>query len=300
MRLERIVIGTDFSDTAIAAASWRAVLAPDAGVTFVHGVEPADRPGLFTRRVPPAETVERAACDFATQRLAEIAAEFGAQKPRTIVRVGKPSRVVCEVATEEHADLVIIGAHGERPRPKPFLGTTADRIVRLAPCSVLVARSAPNAPRRLLVPVDDARITSTLLEWTRDVAGVLDAEITLLHVWSNAIYSHVASMALATADNEAKAREEIRAEIDGEASRWLEQAVSAGVSRERVKALVKHGKAGEVILETADAMDADLIVMGRQGSGLVAPALLGSTVSAVLREATSAVLVVAESNKRDT
>ena len=45
----------------------------------------------------------------------------------------------------------------------------------------------------------------------------------------------------------------------------------------------------------AAEMSADLIVLGRRGSGLIVPALLGSTVGTVLHGATCPVLVVVES-----
>lgn len=295
MELQRIIIGMDFSDAAIDAAAWAKTLAPDADVTLVHAIEPADRPRFLDRRLPPPEEVEGAAREFATRRLDELVKTFGASAARTLVRVGKASEVVCEVARDERADLVIIGPHGARPRPTSFFGTTADRIVRLAPCSVLVATHAASPPRRLLVPVDDAEITPTLLEWASDLANVSNSDITLLHVWSNAVYSHVASMAHATSTNAAEARDDIQAEIAAEANRWLDQLVGPGTHRDRVNALVKHGRVGDVVIEVAQSIAADLIVLGRQGSGLIAPALLGSTVGAVLRNAPCSVLVVAKS-----
>ena len=51
------------------------------------------------------------------------------------------------------------------------------------------------------------------------------------------------------------------------------------------------GQAGEVLLRLAAAQDADLIVIGRRGHGLVASLLLGSTSEYVVRRATVPVLV---------
>ena len=173
----------------------------------------------------------------------------------------------------------MIGPHGDRPRPRKFLGTTAERVVRTSPVPVLVATNPPaGRPRRMLVPVDDSAITPVILEWVRDLAATFDADVTLLHVWSNAVYSHVASMSYATTKGEEAAQREINKELHDSAIQWLDKLARTRVTAERVAAKVTYGKPGDAALEAATAMSADLIVLGRRGSGLVAPALLGSTV----------------------
>jgi nucleotide-binding universal stress UspA family protein len=54
--------------------------------------------------------------------------------------LGPAWHVICRVATERHADLVVIGAHGHAVLLDRVLGTTASRVVAHAPCSVLVCR----------------------------------------------------------------------------------------------------------------------------------------------------------------
>lgn len=54
--------------------------------------------------------------------------------------LGPAWHVICRVAGERHADLVVIGAHGHAVLLDRVLGTTASRVVAHAPCSVLVCR----------------------------------------------------------------------------------------------------------------------------------------------------------------
>ncbi|HEY9225907.1 MAG TPA: universal stress protein, partial [Gemmatimonadaceae bacterium] len=179
------------------------------------------------------------------------------------------------------------------PRPTKLLGSTADRIVRQSPVPVLLATNpGKSRPQQLLVPVDDADVTTHLLSYVHDLAAALDANVTLLHAWSNSLYSYVASMSHATTKNEAQARADIDKEMAAEGKRWLEELARTGLPQDRVNAMVTYGDAGDATLETADKIGADLIVMGKQGSGLVAPALLGSTVGTVLHGARCPVLVV--------
>ena len=64
-------------------------------------------------------------------------------KPKIVVEHGESIyNVILEVAQEADVDLIVIGSH--RPAMKDYLlGTNADRVVRHANCSVLVARDLP-------------------------------------------------------------------------------------------------------------------------------------------------------------
>jgi nucleotide-binding universal stress UspA family protein len=56
-----------------------------------------------------------------------------------VCREGRPADVLCDVASERGAGLIVIGTHGY-DRIDRVLGTTAARVTNLAPCSVLVVR----------------------------------------------------------------------------------------------------------------------------------------------------------------
>ena len=295
-RLESIIVGVDFSTPAIKGAEWASEhFAPGAALTLAHVIEPPDRPRFASRLVPSPDDTIALAREDAEIRMRDTAAFLTATTPRCEIRVGRPHAEIAALAHELRADLVVIGPHSDRPRTSKFLGTTADRVVRTCPVPVLVATSPPaGRPQHILVPVDDSAITPTLLAWTYHLAELFDADVTLLHVWTNAAYSHVASMSHATSASESEARTEIEKDLREAGMYWLNELTRTGIDRERVTPIVSHGNAGEVALETASVAHADLIVLGRRGSGLVAPALLGSTVATVLHGARCPVLVVTE------
>ncbi len=62
-----------------------------------------------------------------------------AYRGECITRLGQPADVICELAEELDADLVVIGSHGYGGIDR-VLGTTAAKVVNRAPCSVLVVR----------------------------------------------------------------------------------------------------------------------------------------------------------------
>jgi nucleotide-binding universal stress UspA family protein len=57
-----------------------------------------------------------------------------------MVRAGEPYEVINRLARREQVDLVIVATHGRSGLKRLFLGSTAGRVLRHAPCPVLVVR----------------------------------------------------------------------------------------------------------------------------------------------------------------
>jgi nucleotide-binding universal stress UspA family protein len=56
------------------------------------------------------------------------------------VHEGAPWREIDRVAREKSVDLIVMGTHGRRGLPHALLGSVAEKVVRTAPCPVLVVR----------------------------------------------------------------------------------------------------------------------------------------------------------------
>jgi nucleotide-binding universal stress UspA family protein len=78
------------------------------------------------------------------RRLAEVEREATAAGPgvavERLVQDGEPAHVVARVARERGCDLIVIGSHGRTGLERLLMGSTAEHIVRLAPCPVLVVK----------------------------------------------------------------------------------------------------------------------------------------------------------------
>ncbi len=70
---------------------------------------------------------------------AALARERGVQI-HAVKRIGHPARALVDYAKEAGLDVLVIGHTGHSALWGSFLGTTADKVVRHAPCSVLVVR----------------------------------------------------------------------------------------------------------------------------------------------------------------
>jgi len=76
----------------------------------------------------------------AEEKLARVAAQFSGCKVRTVVCVGRAPWEIVRLAEAEAVDLIIITTHGYTGLRHVLLGSTAELIVRHAPCPVLTVR----------------------------------------------------------------------------------------------------------------------------------------------------------------
>ena len=61
-------------------------------------------------------------------------------RPSLRIGHGKPYREILGVATEDAADLIVMGVHGRNPLDVALFGSTTNHIVRQATCPVLTLR----------------------------------------------------------------------------------------------------------------------------------------------------------------
>ena len=93
--------------------------------------------------LPPSalpEMLEAHARDDLAERARAVPPELLA---KTAVKIGVPWQAICREATEEDADLVILGSHGYGGIDR-LIGTTASRVVHHADRPVMIVRDRPN------------------------------------------------------------------------------------------------------------------------------------------------------------
>jgi len=63
-------------------------------------------------------------------------------RAKTMVVAGPPYRQIVRYAQEHHADLIVMGTQGLTGLDRLIMGSTAERVVRTAPCPVVSIRAA--------------------------------------------------------------------------------------------------------------------------------------------------------------
>jgi nucleotide-binding universal stress UspA family protein len=89
----------------------------------------------------PAEVLQ-ALLDAAEWRAAQVAEHLQTcpAQVRKTVRLGGPAAELVATAREQDCDLMVLGAHEPAPGAEPSLDTVPDKVLRYAPCSVLLVR----------------------------------------------------------------------------------------------------------------------------------------------------------------
>lgn len=144
-----ILLATDFSEPARHATEHAAALARAFGARLhlLHVVEEMGYwEGFDLRHFPTPEVYEelRESARIALEDLREEAA--GPEGAETLVREGKPSLEILRAAAEIPADVIVVGSHGQSGLAETLFGSTAEKVVRKAPCAVLVVRHPEHAP----------------------------------------------------------------------------------------------------------------------------------------------------------
>lgn len=289
MKLERIVVGMDFSDQAMEAARWVAKhFAPDAELILAHVIEFPEPPTFLRSALPTSHNVEENAKQGAEQRLREVGLEIGAEKIWTEVRVGRPSDQIAAIAEEHGADLIVTGEHGTTGGIRGMLGSTAEFLARTSPVPVLLAHRVPaGAPTRILLPTEESPLMDTALSWGRFLAEKLGATADGLYVINSTLVGRMRLVSSVTRTDE------LEKGLIEDATRWLQERLdAAGITEELGSGTVIVGDPAREILAWAEREGADLIVLPTRGSGGVRQRLIGSVARSVIRGASCPILIV--------
>jgi len=135
---ERILVPVDFSDQSLGALQTARMLAGDdaSRLCVLHVPEP-----LHVDWHADTTAIQKEAHKVVRDVLAKfVRAEFGDAEPKSLFIPGKPVDVIVKHATTMKADLIVLGTQGRTGLPRALIGSVAERVVRHAPCAVLVVR----------------------------------------------------------------------------------------------------------------------------------------------------------------
>lgn len=188
-QIENILYATDFQHDAKLALPYALSVARayQSKIYVLHVVDlsPFSGPGPTSA----LRAVEAQAIREAKEAVLELSPLFGQIPNEVLIRKGDVWKEVSDVVAENAIDLIVLGTHGREGVSKVILGSVAERIFRRAPCPVLtIGPKIQGDPDRfallhsILIPTDFSPESFAAVSYASILAQGQQARIYLLHV----------------------------------------------------------------------------------------------------------------------
>lgn len=289
MNHPHIMVATDLLPKSRPALERAAVLARTRGanVTLVHVVP-----------VEPWEEEAAARSQEALEQMTQIVDDpmwAGVAQLDTLISSGSPGRVLLEIATANHVDLLVLGPHEKRTFRETLTdniaGTVATRLLAAKTCPVLIVRESARCEyMRVLMALDLTPTASAAIRAAESMMIEPRADASVLHAF-DAPYMGL----IEHGDPGLGMSSRYKSLWSSHATvsvRSLLRRASSDFSRYGIQ--IDDATPARAILNAIDLQEPDLLVMGTRGRGPLRRALLGSVANEVLEAAWCDVFVVPE------
>lgn len=302
--IRNILLTTDFSDLARSAYPAAAALAEKfgAGLRLVHVLEPLPPHYYLSLE---GGSVGLPMDDFAVEVKKRLETEsrdkaFGPLPVAAeLVVDAVPVQGILDVIRNQHIDLVCTSSHGYTGWKRAFLGSFAEKLVRVSPVPVWILRSegaaapVPSDAWKILLPTDLSEHSTVVFPLARFFAEKFGARLTLLHVIEPDVtypvfWGDAGSMPVAV-----KKPEEVRADVLAK----LEHFRSRNLAGLPVEIEIREGVPYLEIARLAEEARFPMVLISTHGWTGWKHLLLGSVTERVVRSAPCGVLTVRPSQE---
>jgi nucleotide-binding universal stress UspA family protein len=283
-----IVLASDFSERS-ENAEQRILQLAQQGVNELHLLHVLSGSLLEELKHLISSGMDQRLREVAAQRLSEQAARFAGipgLKVEYQIEVGRPHAVVIEHAKETDS-MIVIGAHGGHAVRDWVQGSMVERVLNMTGQPLLVVKQPAQKPyQHVLVPVDFSLSSAAAVQAAISIAP--QAQITLLNVFEIPFENKLRFAGISDAELESY-RLSSKQQVERDMSAFIRELPDLAV---KPQVSIEYGYAPEVILEQADQLSCDLIVMGRYGKSSMEQLLLGSVTEYVTTTCDCDVMVV--------
>jgi nucleotide-binding universal stress UspA family protein len=289
MMINRILVALDGSRLAEQALPAAAGLAEKGGaeIVLVTAIAPAER--WSDAQTPGWEEEENVLARGYLDTTARPLRDNGAAV-RVRVIWGHAGEMICQVAEEENADLVLMTTHGRSGIKRILIGSVADNVLRTIDRPLMLLHAQETTPEtlnlhRILVPLDGSPLAETALPFVKRLAKGTSASIVLERV--------VVPPTFLYAEQYIPSTFPVLEDMEADAGDYLDE-IKSGIEADGIKTLasVETGFPAETIVDAAGRFGVDLIALTTHGRTGAARTLLGSVADTVVRNATCPCLII--------
>jgi len=285
----KILVAIDGSTQSSDAIQALAHFGPTPDVTLVHAIHlpdlnhPMITPELRDELLTEVEKQHR---DVGERLLKDAKANLPSTVSHvdSILQVGAPSRVILETAQSVHPQLILLGARGLGPIKELVLGSVSHRVLLHASCSVLILKGPMASIRHILLPIESQTDADHLLKFLKDLPFGHPVRITLMTVWPQPQLPWPVTLGQSKL-LEARAIEHAQTMVDRIASELKGTTFHTDT-------VIGMGEPAYAIMEQAQAMKVDLIMVGSHSRTGLSRFLLGSVSHTLVHQSTHPVMVV--------
>lgn len=281
--LKKIMVATDFSERSDRALRRATLLARehDAQIMLLHVVDDDHPRRILESECKQAENLLRS-LSATVRKVDGVACDWQ-------VRLDAPHSGIAKEVADKQPDLLVLGPYRRQLLRDVFVGTTAERSIRLADCPVLVVNAVPaGSYLHILQTTDLSEASGIALEHSAALRIGGSARNSLLYVFQAPALRLVLSDSLHPEDR-AQYLDDERQSATAELSAFLSTlSVPAAASLLRHEATT----AANEILLAAGSEKADLVVISTRGRSGLQKLMLGSVAEQILRSAPMDVLVI--------
>jgi nucleotide-binding universal stress UspA family protein len=213
---------------------------------------------------------------------------------------GPVPEAIARLARDSGVELIVMTTHGRGGLSRAWMGSVADRLVRVADTPLILLRPRCELPamtlrpaRHILIPLDGSASSETILEAVLEVGGLADARYTLMNVVPQPIVaSREVTRESAAATVHARERSREYLEVVAASLRARGHSVNTRV-------MVQDNIAAAIV-EESFGDDYDMIAMATHGRSGWARLTLGSVTDKVMRSSSKPLLVVRSCQPQET
>jgi nucleotide-binding universal stress UspA family protein len=282
MKIEKILAGVDFgpaTDSIIAYASTFAT-ALNASVHLLHVLDYVVTPPAY---LAPYIDEEMKIAENNFTSLKKQLADAGI-KTVTETIIGRLHDSFASSLKKSHADMLVLGF-----MTHTFRRSSSEKLIKGLQIPMLVvrgakagaARSGPLTIRRILCATDFSEHSLKALNAAKELCAVFSAELAVLHVSPASAIEQMK----ATEERE-KALQELREKAKEKLDMLLSEHGLKGAGT------IDAGEPYKKIVSFAEQINADLIITGARGLGLIEGMFIGSVTDAVLKSSPCPVIVI--------